>query len=394
MNTNKILQNFIIFGLLSSLILPFFNFFGFGLYLTTIISIFLFLSIFLYKIRIDKFSIFICLLCFTIFLSTLHSNAFGISSSDYRNYIEMVKYFQFVPYLILLNSINRQGMDKVIIYFIKLSSFLYLTIFLLQLLNPGNLGYIVSVFYLGSGSVHLVGIESGQRLPITGSNPNSGAVIGCFFIFFYITQVFKNKKISYFIILALIMLSVVMTQSRTTLVGLVVCIIVFILFSKANLKFKTSIVFSIPIIVFLLYNYLNLDYIKYGVQYLVEGNNDSVNVRLDTFQIAKEAFLKSPWLGTGPSKDEFGSTLDSEYILIFMRYGLIGCLVFSLFIISLLWVGFKNISRSSGLILFLYTILTLIVMLTNNAYSGYQLMSITILLLVWLKVDVEKNSYA
>ncbi|USA46485.1 O-antigen ligase family protein [Acinetobacter sp. C26M] len=391
MNTTKTLQKGIVFGLLSSLVLPFFNFFGFGLYLTTIISIFLFLFVFLYKIKIDKFSIIIFLICFLVFLSTLHAGAFGLSSDDYRNYIEVVKYFQFLPYLILFNSINKKGMDKVIIDFIEYSVFLYLLVFLLQLINPANIGYLISAFYLGDGSSHLVGVESGQRPPITGSNPNSGAVIGSFFLFFYVTQILKKITPLNLAISGLLLLSIVMTQSRTTLAGLAVCIVVFVLLSKGNFKFKISLVFSIPIIGFFIYTYLNLDYIKYGIQYLSEGNNDSVNVRLDTFQIAKQAFLKSPWFGTGPSKDEFGSILDSEYVLIFMRYGLLGCLVFTIFIISLLWSGFRNINRDPGLILFLYTILTLVVMLTNNAYSGYQLMSITILLIIWLRVDAEKK---
>lgn len=393
MNVNKILQNAIVFGLLSSLVLPYFSFFGFGLYLTTIMSFFLFLSVFLYEVKIDRFTILIFLICFCVFLSTIYSSAFGTASDDYRNYIEIVKYFQFIPYLVLLNCINRKGIDKIVISQIILSSYLYVIVFLLQLINPGNIGYIISAFYLGGDSSHLVGIDSGQRLPITGSNPNSGAVIGCFYVFFYITCILESKRVLYFIMLALITLSVVMTQSRTTLVGLAFCIVIFILLSKASLKFKSSVFLLIPVIIFFIYNYLNLDYIKYGIQYLLEGNNNSVNVRLDTFQVAKEAFLKSPWLGVGPSKDEFGSTLDSEYVLIFMRYGIIGCFVFLLFIINLLWIGLKNISSSPGLILFLYTILTLVVMLTNNAYSGYQLMSITIILLVWLKIDIEKKVY-
>ena len=394
MSRDFFIVNIAIFGLISSLVLPYVSFFGFGLYLTSIISFLIIILLPSYRIFISKAAIYVLAMCFTVIISSLYSQALGYGSYIFGNYLEAFKYFQYIPYLILFSSIEKNISISIFYKYIYISAFLYITIFLLQIFNPFNLGYIIGASYLGGyDSVHLIGIETGYRISITGSDPNVGAVIGVFFTLFFLVLFSNYRKIKDFILFIIIFVSIFFTQSRTTLVALFLALLLFTLFSKIKLVYKVLFSFLFLFTVYLSFAFIELDYIKVGYDLLIEGENNSVNVRLDTLQIAIDNFRKHPFFGIGPSKNEFSTNVDSEYILIMMRYGVLGIVTFTSFIIYMLYKGFSNLSTISGLSLFLYTIATLVIMLTNNAYSGYQLMSVNILLLIMLKYERNEKNY-
>lgn len=189
----------------------------------------------------------------------------------------------------------------------------------------------------------------------------------------------------------MLFISVFYTQSRTTLVALIVALIFYAFLSKIKLIYKILVPIFLGLSVFLLFKYMDLSYIVNGYEYAKEGDNSSVNARLDTLDMAINVFHSSPIFGVGPSKEEYSTNFDSEYILILMRYGIVGSLIFCVFIFYLLVKGFRNRNNVAGLTLFLYTLATLVVMLTNNAYSGYQLMSITILLYIIVYNDAKQK---
>ncbi|MBI1449726.1 O-antigen ligase family protein [Acinetobacter sp. AC1-2] len=392
MSKDDILINLASFGLVSSLVFPFFSFFGFGLYLTSFISLILLFCILFYNVKIGWFTILVFLLCLVVFVSSLYSNAFGFSVYNFSNYLEAFKYFQYIPYIMIFHSVNKYISFDLFLKYIYFSVFIYLLVFFLQLINPLNLGYLVSIFYLGgASSPHLLGIETGFRLPITGSNPNVGAVIGVFFTLFFLILFAYRKNKAALIIFICCFISVFYTQSRTTLVALIVSLVFYAFLSKIRLIYKILVPIFLGVGVFLIFKYLDLSYIVNGYEYAKEGDNSSVNARLDTLDMAINVFYTSPIFGVGPSKEEYTTNFDSEYILILMRYGVLGCLVFSSLIFYLLIKGFKNRNNVAGLTLFLYTIATLIIMLTNNAYSGYQLMSITVLLYIIIYCDAKQK---
>lgn len=395
MSRDFFLINIAIFGLISSLVLPYIPFLGFGLYLTSIISFLIIIFLPSYHIFISKGAIFVSAMCLTVIISSLYSQALGYSSYNFGNYLEAFKYFQYIPYLILFSSIKRNISINLFYRYIYIAAFLYIAIFLLQIFNPFKLGYIISAFYLGGyDSVHLIGIETGFRIPITGSNPNVGAVIGVFFTLFFLVLFSNYRKAKDFILFIIIFVSVFFTQSRTTLIALFLALLLFTFFSKIKLIYKVLFLFLFLFAIYLSFAFIELDYIKDGYDLLMEGDNNSVNVRLDTLQIAIDNFRMSPFFGIGPSKNEFSTSIDSEYVLIMMRYGVLGIMTFISFIMYMLYKGLSNLSTISGLSLFLYTVTTLVIMLTNNAYSGYQLMSISILLLIMLKYEKNEKNYA
>jgi hypothetical protein len=112
----------------------------------------------------------------------------------------------------------------------------------------------------------------------------------------------------------------------------------------------------------------------------LEGKSNSLNVRFENIYLAAQRFMESPIFGIGPAKSSFDTTIDSEYALIIQRYGLIGIFIFSAYIIYLVKLSLRNLSSHWGVCLFVFVLMSILVMITNNIFSGYQLMSLIILL--------------
>ncbi|MCL6244585.1 O-antigen ligase family protein [Acinetobacter sp. ANC 7200] len=394
MKRDDLLANLALLGLCSSFVLPIISFMGFSLYLTTFISLILLFSLIFYKVKIDFLSFLIFLLCFIVFFSSLYSNAFGFSVYNFSNYLEAFKYFQYLSYLLVFMSFNRTYSFGFFLRYLNFSVYIYLFVFFIQLMNPIGLGIILGNMYLGGeDSQHLVGIETGNRLPITGANPNVGAVIGSFFTLFYLA-IFVDKRNKFdFIIFLLCFISVFFTQSRTTLVGLIFVLMVFGFYSNVRIFYKILFPILLSFGVFFIFKFMELNYVVEGFLNAKKGDNNSLNARFDTMNMVLDVFKESPFFGVGPSKTEYLLNFDSEYLLILMRYGILGAVVFFTFISFLIFKSFQNRKNVIGLTLFLYSVLTLFVMLTNNAYSGYQLMSITVFLYIYLycfKKHMEK----
>ena len=87
------------------------------------------------------------------------------------------------------------------------------------------------------------------------------------------------------------------------------------------------------------------------------------------------------------------TVIDSEYALIIQRYGLIGVFVFLSFIIYLARCSIRVIGRYYGAALFMLVIFSLFFMLTNNMFSGYQLMSLVVILLLLCIVSYRDHVY-
>ncbi len=126
---------------------------------------------------------------------------------------------------------------------------------------------------------------------------------------------------------------------------------------------------------------MELDYIITGLELFFQGNNNSVNVRIENLYQAMDWFEDSIIFGYGPAKAIHPTVIDSEYALILGRYGIVGVFVFGFYI-------FTSIRKSVNLLILhnckkptavsalsVYATFGLVLMLTNNLFSGYQLMA-------------------
>lgn len=370
-------------GLLSPILLPFVSIGDLHIYLVTLISPMLLLITVAFMGRlplVHMSSAFPLMLGLMVVLSSMISWVIGFSDVNFRDISEAAKYLQFIPYLFTLCYLSSSSLgflhklllsSSIVVLFIG-----YAQVFNLPLISDWILNH-----YLGPDSVHIDGARSGRRIVITGSDPNVGGAIASFFYIYFLSLFFVAKKFRYILGALPFLFLCFFTQSRTSLVGLVLGVsFYFMFFHKTALLVKLAIFLSIIFLVILSVYALNLKYIYIGFQMLVDGENSSVSVRLDNALSALQRFRQSPITGMGVAKSEFSTIIDSEYALILQRYGLIGIVVFGSYIFYLIKLGVRNRSSHWGVALLSFSAFCMIFMLTNNVFSGYQLMSLVILL--------------
>lgn len=366
------------FGLLSAITLPSISLGGINVYLVTLVSpiLFLFTLMVWLKSPIANFaSIFPLSLGLMVVLSTLISWAYGFSPINRRDLFEATKYLQFLPYLIFVPFISVKSL-RFFHYAIILSS---VWVLLVGILQVSGFGTAVSHFYLGPESRHLDSLE--HRITLTGSNPNVGGVIACFYSIFFFSLYSVYRRSSHLFFFIVFFYLCFMTQSRTALIAVSFGVgVYYFLFFKQFFLFKALVAAaSIFTVVFLAF-YLDLSYIYLGFRYALEGTNNSLNVRFENLYFALQRFIESPFFGVGPAKSTFETTIDSEYALIIQRYGALGVFIFLCYIIYLFRLSFRNVNCHWGISLMIFTLMSTVVMITNNIFSGYQLMAVVVFL--------------
>jgi hypothetical protein len=129
-----------------------------------------------------------------------------------------------------------------------------------------------------------------------------------------------------------------------------------------------------------------MNYVTLGFSMLMDGSNESVNVRLFNFQFAMNLFSQSYVIGWGPAKAIHPTVLDSEYSLILSRYGLIGLTVFASFLFlglrdGMILIAKKHVQYTSiAYCCVMLLLFSIVVMVGNNVFSGYQLMAPVVLM--------------
>jgi len=106
----------------------------------------------------------------------------------------------------------------------------------------------------------------------------------------------------------------------------------------------------------------------------------SWQMRLFAWYINLQLFLESPLIGWGPTFHQFTSTVDSDYILILRRYGIIGFLVYISFYLLPLYYAIINLKRKkfSGVLnqIFIAASIALITgNIANSLFHEMQFMS-------------------
>lgn len=375
----SLIDSLLLLGLLGSILLPYISIMGVGLYPSFFISL---LLIFFIKLKLNKYSVIIILMVLMVFLSTITTEIKYGYSFNLNNYIEAIKYLQFIPYFLVLNRIDFRMLQHKLPYWFSFSSLYICFVGFLQVFNPFNLGEVISKFYLGEDSSHLQ-LSSVKRITLTGSDPNVGGMIASIFLLFNLIYFVEKRKIVYFIFFLLLSYLVLLTQSRTLIFSNFMVVVAYILL-LSKLSFSKRVLLSVSSFVLFVYlfSYLNLDYVKDGVSLAMSGNNNSANVRLENFQVGVEIFYNNIFFGIGPLKESLSTVIDSEYVLIFQRYGLFGVFVFFTLILNMIYDSIKNFNNLWGVHLFLVTFLSIFFMITNNVFSGYQIMSIIVLLII------------
>jgi len=385
---NPVIEILVIIGLLSSLVVPSVSMGGMSTYLTTLISPVIFLLVIsgwaVSKTTIHKSLVIVLSMTAMVLITSLLSWSKSLSPVSLRDINESVKYAQYVPYMMAIPFIKKERFSKGLQCGLYVSAVVFLLIGLVQVFQVSILFDSIGTIYLAENSTHLKGLLSGKRLSFTGSDPNIGGFIAAFFAIYILIESLYKKKYVYLIVFFVFVFFVLKSQSRTVLLALALSASFFFLFFyETKINNKILLLVSLFSCVAILASYIDLDYVLIGFQLAMDGGNNSLNVRFENISLAYERFLVSPIFGWGPAKGVFSTVIDSEYALIMQRYGLMGFCIFSGLYFVLFKYAVKNLFLVPGATLFIVTLMSLVTMGTNNVFSGYQLMSIPILLLIW-----------
>lgn len=394
----NLLETLVIVGLFSSLVLPSLSFGSINVYLTTIISPFVLLLVLVFfnkdKPVFHKSALYVLSLSLMVVLSSFISWAAGLSNPTFRDINESIKFFQYIPYLLAISFVNQVRLRQKFEFYFKLSVFIFIFIGYIQFFSISTFNEFLLTLYLSSDSIHFERALQGYRITLTGTDPNVAGVIAYFFGSLVLVKYLIEKRIAWLFLFFLLLFLALQTQSRTSLIAFLFSLIIYFIFIyKINIFYRAIILVLMLFIAWVLFKLIDLEYVVTGINSAIVGENNSFIVRIENLQIAFERFLQFPILGWGPAKSEFSTVIDSEYALILQRYGIIGMILFTALLNFLFTISLKNINSFEGISLFMMTLMTVVIMFGNNVFSGYQLMSAIIVLLILNLPKGKLNDY-
>lgn len=395
----NVIEYLVIFGLLSSVLLPPLQVGGFTTYLTIFFSLMVFLLVVVFWasriLLVDRSVMFPALMTFMVITISFFSWAIGFSNVHSGDVFESIKYAQYIPFFLAIPFIQVNTFARKFKMVLTPSLVFFLIVCTLQSFPQLGAVSAVSLAYLGADSVHLEGALSGYRLTFTGADPNIGAAITYFFVMIYLAKYLLHKELTSLFVACVLLFFALQTQSRTSMIGFAVSFsIFFFVFYKTGMISKIVLFSLISCVVVFMFLYLDLDYVVAGFFLTLTGDNESLNIRLGNVLTAIEIFQLSPLIGYGPAKSHMDTVIDSEYALIIQRYGMVGILVFFSFIVFLFKVSVRVVGQYYGAALFMFTVFSLFFMTTNNIFSGYQLMSLIVILMIFCIVSFRDNIHA
>lgn len=387
---SNLLVHLVFIGLLLNLIFPTFSI-GIGVNIITPVSLLIFLLIMLNKkVILNKYILIYFMFCFSIFISMNYGYLFLSVDNTYRDYMELFRVAQYIPYLFAIKYLDYFVFKKKLKIYGIICTYYLLFICFLQITNISDVASLLGSIYSNPNHTYAM-VSASKRIIATTSNPNDGALVLSFFLYLNLIVLDLNRRHRFFVCFFLF-LAILYTQSRTIMVGFSFSFLVYFIFYlkvKYIIKLTVSVFLSVLLII-ILYQ-INLDYVFVGFEMATKGENQSLNVRLVNIHQAYQRFSESIMFGFGPAKSIFKTTVDSEYAMVLQRYGIFGLfsmLIYYYFVFSGSRFN-KNehiFQRNIKIFSIIIILLSFFVMLTNNFFSGYQTGSIPVLVLILLSI--------
>ena len=275
------------------------------------------------------------ILCLVIFIWV--SNIIrSLLFSDFaiRDYIEVIR---FVPLLLLLISglhYSFHSLKKIFFIYVSLDLFVSMA----QFLSLGFGDIFTSIY----GSSFHVDASLGISLRALGlsSGPGQHGAIMSFFLVFYLYDFLYGRSMRIISVLGLAfsLLAILLSQSQTSFIGIVVSslfMIGYTLFNgNGNEKKNSLIAFALLILGGMAFLYVFLDELKYLYTLVELGlERNSFQRRLAKSDVVWDMALTFPGLLlVGYGKDFFGTlstAMDNEYLYVFYVYGFLIGIVFT-----------------------------------------------------------------
>ena len=315
----------------------------------------------------------------SVFLSMLFSTLYGyivldvpFNMRDVNELIRMLKPLLLFSFLLLIDK----GIYKEILFkFLILAMMFFIFV---------GLSESLKIPYLNDFFINIYSSEFQDgvgRINATTLNPNDGAVITLFFLFFSISMLITYRKYYYMISSILLIYILLNTGSRTAFLIGIIFFLLFFIFTKAiSVKNKIILLIFIFIGLISIYPYMS-SYINRILTLLnaIQLKDASLNIRFGLWKDALEIFYQSKIFGWGVAKGIHDTVVDGEHFILLRRYGLIG---FSLVILAMIYplyvikqrIRINQLDSKEKVLyytLFAYLGSGLFVMFTNNFFTHY-----------------------
>jgi O-antigen ligase len=336
--------------------------------------------------KINRLIISYTLILFLFFVSTLSGYLYLSVPPSLRDLNEFVRVLKPLLIIIAINYCDSDKLSKKLHSLFKYGAFFIVLIGFLEFFNFPGFRKFISIIFTGFSFEELDRV----RIVLTAGNPNVAAGLVTFFVIYILQEILmtRNRFINSILLLLLVVI-LLMTSSRTSIIVFVVILFASLLYHFQNNKFFSFMILGLCLILVLpIIQYF--DYLVIGFSTFSEGKNTSMLLRYQQWAEAFNLFLKSPIIGWGPAKAIHSTIVDSEHLLLLRRYGVLGYLAVFNFIFGFIWVLFRKRRKFSSLNLFhkrialtsLFSCLMIfILMITNNFFSGYQLMPLFIVMI-------------
>ncbi len=322
----------------------------------------------------DFVVLFLIISCLSVTISTIYGSILFPEDTALTDIYELYRYvYYFTFYLFALFFIY--DLNK----FISIAMWTILTIELfgiVQFFNLFNSNNHIGLLYTKSSSLHMMIVDQ-QRITSTLGNPN---VYGSFLLIvligllsiLYMYKITANKHaIMLYSLTLLTIVSLFLTTSRTTVItgfGIVIYIGLYQLMIRVTSIKKILIKTTIALLVFVGIGFILIPHIPYLGSAVTSITNTldlgsggysdnhsydesdydrrqrvkeslesvgSFKSRYYYWEINIDKFKQSPIVGIGPMKQGL-SFADNTYLYILARYGILGMIVYGLFLIYLL----------------------------------------------------------
>ena len=263
-----------------------------------------------------------------------------ISINSFEFYNKTIKgvicYIVFIIYM--SNYVNHNQITKVIQYFI-------IGLIFINFLEMMNISFLSKAFHMYNSSLNASNSPA-ENLRITGlfGNPNNNGVF-LLMLFGHIIDQYglKSNKFNLFIAFLCVVL-IMLTQSRTAVVATVSFFFVFTYLSK---RIMVSIMLVVVILVILINSNLNYLFIILDSNSMVKTN--SYTKRIEEWQMLFNMIKAQPLFGYGGYKEFFYKLEkypESEYFLLWFRYGIFYLVIYIYTLLVLLVDGMISANKN------------------------------------------------
>lgn len=309
---------------------------------------------------------------------------------------QISRFFKYIAiYILAKNSINCADDSKKIFQCLFNYTLILFFITIQQYFNIGGINQYYIKFVAPTQYESLIGIKETVRSVGMIGNPNElgflYAVIGIVFL----NQVFNNfSNYKSIIINPFIILGILMTQSRTSLIAYVAGAAVTLILNSKSVKTALYVFIGVTVsIVIGIYlsssSYLPMNLLDrfYYIMNFTEDESWQLRVNYH-WEENLSMFYQYPFAGTGPLRSIGQAVADNEWILLLRTYGIVG----TIYIICLFVIG-SFVGNKANITVISITIASFIYMTTSAVFHSLVLMPL-ILLFFGLKDSIIKKGGA